>query len=220
MKMRAILIAFIVSACTNAFANPRLRLEATDVSLIALLANPERNEGRIIRVIGFLSSAETQEISIYPWREERRLFDASNEITLTAPAEVALVQRLSELDASLVLIEGRFTAKRKGHLALSAGSIEEIRRVDVWDPADVCDVIRNGIHGFISRGIAGPEDPEVLRLKRNLEKNGCVETYDCAELQRRTADLTLRQKRIGDHGRSQLLHYTREYDRMKCAAIP
>jgi len=100
-----------------------------EVSLIQLIANADAFDGEYVRVRGFYRR-EFEGTAIYVHREdyERRLTRNG----LWVSGDVAF-------DQQYVLIEGRFSATRRGHLGLYSGEIGEVTRAIPWPPSGAGD---------------------------------------------------------------------------------
>jgi hypothetical protein len=98
-----------------------------DVSMIQLLAAPERFHGQVVRVQGFLR-LEFEGNALYLHREDfgRALTRNASWVT---PSRAFAGKELSD---GYVLIEGEFDAKEKGHFGLFSRSIKNISRADRW----------------------------------------------------------------------------------------
>src|SRR5262249_1884257 len=85
---------------------------AENVSMLQLITTPEKYDGRVIRVLGFLW-LELEGNALYVHREDyenRLLF---NRIGLTPPSE-----DYSALRGQYVIVEGGFNANRACHLSM------------------------------------------------------------------------------------------------------
>ena len=91
-------------------------------SMVYLLAHPEQFEGKRVRIIGFLN-LEFEGNAIYAHRDDfqhgidRNGFWVGFQPTMEVPDDV---------NGSYVMIEGRFTAKSRGHLGMWSGTIDSI----------------------------------------------------------------------------------------------
>ena len=99
-----------------------------DLSLIQLIARPEDFDGQYVRVHGFYR-AEFEGTALYLHREDYEQGLGKNGFWITS----GKVQQ----DRQYVLVEGRFNAKRHGHLGLWSGEIDDVTRMEPWPPAAV-----------------------------------------------------------------------------------
>ena len=96
-----------------------------DVSLVALIAQPDLYHGHHVRVKGFYRN-EFEGTGIYLHREDYEQGLAKNGLWVHRSS--------AEHDLSYVLIEGRFDAEMTGHLGLWSGSIDDVTRMIPWPP--------------------------------------------------------------------------------------
>ena len=106
--------------------------EPTDVTLVQLIANPDRVDGKLIRVIGFLR-LEFEGDVLYLHRE-----DYENEILgngIWVSVTPAIAKQKATLNMNYVLLEGVFSSGDRGHMGMWSGAIKQIRRAELWAPA-------------------------------------------------------------------------------------
>ena len=96
--------------------------------MLQLIARPYDFDNEYVRVFGFYRS-EFEGTSIYFHREDYEQAMSKNGLWVT--------QDDRELDLKYVLIEGRFNAKRQGHMGLWSGEIDEVKRMQAWPPQAV-----------------------------------------------------------------------------------
>jgi hypothetical protein len=97
--------------------------EPQGVSLLQLIATPERYEGKRVLVEGFCHFA-FEEHSLYLHREDSDLLNVANAVWLDTPgAHEALTE-------TFVRVEGVFTAKEHGHLGAWPGELQSITRFE------------------------------------------------------------------------------------------
>jgi hypothetical protein len=104
--------------------------ELIDVSMINLIATPEKYHDKKIRVIGYLN-LEFEGNAIYLHKED---FDRSilrNAFWVDFSEKIAQTQR-HQCSRKYVLIEGTFDMKSHGHMGLFSGTINAITRLDIW----------------------------------------------------------------------------------------
>jgi hypothetical protein len=98
-----------------------------DVSIVQLLATPEKFDGKLIRVIGFLCLAFEGD-AVYLHREDFDHGLTQNALWVDVPEK-----RDESLSRKYVLLEGTFDASDHGHMGLFGGAIHKISRMSVWD---------------------------------------------------------------------------------------
>jgi len=95
--------------------------DAVSVSMVQLLANPERFEGQRVRVQGFCRLA-FEEQALYFHKEDSDMASSENGVWLR------LDRGDSGLSDKFVIVEGTFTARAHGHLGMWPGEIQSITR--------------------------------------------------------------------------------------------
>ena len=110
-------------------ARPGL-LEPEPVSIVALIATPEKYDGRLVRVIGFLH-LEFEGNAIYVHEEDHKRHLAINGLWVDENGACRSNRR--NPDGHYALLEGVFNATRKGHTGLWSGAIEKITRCERWE---------------------------------------------------------------------------------------
>jgi hypothetical protein len=103
--------------------------EPTNVTLVQLIANPEKFDGELIRVIGFLR-LEFEGNVLYLHRE-----DYENAILgdgIWVDATPAIMKQKATLNMNYVLLEGVFSSSDRGHMGMWSGAIKQIRRAELW----------------------------------------------------------------------------------------
>lgn len=127
--MKLIAVACIMSTLLVA---PIQAQEPADVTLVRLIANPEKFDGKLIRIIGFLR-LEFEGNVLYLHRE-----DYENAILgdgIWVDVTPAIKQQSATLNMNYVLLEGVFSASERGHMGMWSGTIKQIRRAQLWRSA-------------------------------------------------------------------------------------
>ena len=101
------------------------------VSLLQLIATPDAFDGKYVQVFGFVR-IEHEGTSIYLHREDWEHSLYKNGLWLAANDGAPEGSKEAQVNDRYALIEGRFTAKKKGHRDLWSGSIEDITRMQAW----------------------------------------------------------------------------------------
>jgi hypothetical protein len=99
------------------------------VSLLQLIATPEKFDKKPIRVVGFLR-LEFEGNALYLHREDYENAISGNGIWVDVSAKMA--RQEANLNMHYVLLQGIFNANDRGHMSLWSGSIKKIRRAVVW----------------------------------------------------------------------------------------
>ena len=101
--------------------------ETTEVSIKQLLDNPKQYDGKFIRVIGYVYlEFEGNIISNGPDKKYKR---PVRDVWLKVSDEIK--RERDKYNEKYVLVEGTFNAKEHGHMGLSIGTIENIKRFEV-----------------------------------------------------------------------------------------
>jgi hypothetical protein len=103
--------------------------EPTDASLIQLIANPDKYDGKFVRVIGFVR-LEFEGNAMYLHREDYENSLLKNAVWIDPTSE--MMKQREKFDKKYVLLEGTFDAKRFGHMGLFSGELHQLKRADVW----------------------------------------------------------------------------------------
>ncbi len=102
------------------------------VSLLQLIATPAAFDGKYVRVQGFVR-IEHEGTAIYLHREDWEHMLTKNGLWLAASDAAPEGSREAQVNNRYALIEGRFSANKKGHRGLWSGSLEEITRMQPWE---------------------------------------------------------------------------------------
>jgi hypothetical protein len=120
----------IVCACsryTPSYGEARRGWGCQDeyVSLINLVATPERYDGKYVSVLGYVS-LEFEGSAIYLDREDMRRCLTKNAIWLNVElgTNIPREELYRRFHGKCCLVEGRFNAQDKGHLGLFSGGLD------------------------------------------------------------------------------------------------
>ena len=109
---------------------------AQSVSMIELIANPERFDGKDVIVIGYVHLdkpplyEETSD-TVYIAESDHRHHISKNGLFLNVPTDSQLRKSFQD---DYAIIEGRFN-KSHGHMGLWSGTISNIQRLEKWPKA-------------------------------------------------------------------------------------
>ncbi len=101
--------------------------EIPEVSLIQLIASPERYDGKRVRVEGF-ALIEFEGNALYFHKEDKDVGLSKNAIWLEVPEEKETKWKLHS--GSYVLVVGTFRAANRGHWDMFSGALEGIIRFE------------------------------------------------------------------------------------------
>ena len=126
MRIPLLLFIFLNLAPAAFGALPIDPGQSVSVSLLQLVATPERFDGKLVRVVGYLW-IEFEGTALYLHKEDRVHHLMKNSIFLNLPESD--LKRSKELTGRYALVEGVFNSSDTGHMGLFSGSIHSIRRV-------------------------------------------------------------------------------------------
>jgi len=119
-----VVTASVIGSSSLMFAqDPREML----VSLIQLIANPTAFDQKRVLVKGFVV-LEFESQHLYLSEADAKHLVTRNSVWLDVSD--ALYARRAQFNRRYVLVEGTFNARRRGHLGLSSGEIENIGRFE------------------------------------------------------------------------------------------
>ncbi len=104
--------------------------EVRKVSMIQLIANPEKYEGARVRIKAFLN-LEFEGNALYLHREDFEKSIAENAIWIELTDKQLLAS--TRLSGGYTLVEGTFSAKERGHFGMFSGSIRQVTRIQGWE---------------------------------------------------------------------------------------
>jgi hypothetical protein len=104
-----------------------------DVSLVRVIANPERFDGKLVSLIGFLR-IEPEGTALYLSSEDYQHQVFGN--ALRVELNEQLRQDREELDMNYVHIVGVFDARHLGQMPFPSGSITNVSKWHLWSELD------------------------------------------------------------------------------------
>jgi hypothetical protein len=122
-KVMATAVCILLSQLVGALRGAN-EAEFIEVSLISLIATPERFDGKLVLVQGISYLDDQHSIyGIYLTRDDKRAGNDKNAVYLIlAP----VLGKLGRLNDRYVMARGRFRAEVKGHLGAFAGSLDDV----------------------------------------------------------------------------------------------
>jgi hypothetical protein len=112
------------------FKNGVISSEDFNVSIVRLIAKPERYHERKVQVTGYMN-LEFEGDAIYLHKEDCDQGLNKNGFWVTFSDKLDK-KEINKLNKSYVLMEGTFNANRHGHMGLFGGEIYEITRIISW----------------------------------------------------------------------------------------
>lgn len=104
---------------------------ATDVTMIQLIATPEKYDGELVRVIG-VGNLEFEGNCISLSKEDLK-YGVGNSIWIELGEKAISYEEAQRYNGEYVIIEGVFDKDDCGHMDMFCGSIKNISRYDLWD---------------------------------------------------------------------------------------
>lgn len=102
-----------------------------NISLVRLIATPEKYDGKTIQIIGYLN-LEFEGNAVYLHQEDYEKSLSKNSFWVDFSKEIKSKTDIMKYNKKYVIIVGRFNLKSKGHMGMFGGSIENISRLDIW----------------------------------------------------------------------------------------
>jgi hypothetical protein len=101
--------------------------DVPDVSLISLIATPDKYDGKYIRIagIGYFDSKGAVN-AVFLTREDKRKANGANAIFLNFGPTIKNADKLND---KFVVVQGTFVAHNRGHLGFFAASLYGVDRV-------------------------------------------------------------------------------------------
>ena len=119
------LIPLLVTVLSAFICGSRAAEMAEDVSMVQLIATPEKFDGKFVRVCGFLN-LEFEGDSAHLHRDD--LFQGLVRNGVWVDRTEAMERDKKKLNRHYVMIEGIFSAQDHGHMGLFEGIIKNITR--------------------------------------------------------------------------------------------
>ena len=108
-----------------------VKKENRDVSLIKLIATPEKYQGQVIQVMGYLS-LDFEGRAIYLHKEDYNHSLCSNAFSVQFSPDFEKIKNIAAYDKKYVVIIGTFNSGPSGHMGTYPGSLTNITRLDFW----------------------------------------------------------------------------------------
>ena len=102
-----------------------------DVSLIRLLANPEKYDGKHVRVCGYLN-VEFEGDALYFHQEDYLAHISKNGLWVNLNSSGKVAREAARFNKKYVVIEAVFDGNDTGHMGLFGGGLKDIIRIYLW----------------------------------------------------------------------------------------
>jgi hypothetical protein len=103
------------------------------VSIINLIATPEKYHGKKIQIIGYLH-LEFEGDAIYLHKEDYVNGIPDNGLWVNFSEDLAKKKKFEDYSDNYVIILGTFNKDSNGHMGLFNGTMDDIVRLDFWRP--------------------------------------------------------------------------------------
>lgn len=127
---RGLFVVLVMSICAHGQAPDKTaNSKPINVSMIALLATPERYNNRQVEIVGFLrigSMPEDDSLWLYEEDAKKRIFKNSFGLSLSTEQRKLFLQ----LNQSYVVVEGLFEEAEEGSSQPNSGYIRNVVRID------------------------------------------------------------------------------------------
>lgn len=136
-----ILLTFSLNACsqnkttkkeTESEKEKLIPFHEYDISMIRLIATPEKYDGKQIQVIGYLN-LEFEGTAIYLHKEDYSKGISDNGFWVNFSKEIGERKNLNNYNKKYVIIAGTFDMNSRGHMGMFGGTIKNITRLDLWN---------------------------------------------------------------------------------------
>ena len=102
------------------------------ISLINLIATPEKYDGKLVQVIGYLT-LEFEGKAIYLHKEDYVRGISDNGFWVDFSKEILDKKDIMNYNKKYVIIVGTFDMKSLGHMGMFGRTLKNITRLDFWD---------------------------------------------------------------------------------------
>lgn len=126
---RALALTMIITLLTISAAAPISRAQNNPVpikdtvSIIQLIATPEKYDRKVVRVMGFLR-LEFEGDAIYLHEDDYRHGISRNGLMVVRNAKIN--EKANKLDRHYVVLEGTFDGSNRGNMGLNSGTITNV----------------------------------------------------------------------------------------------
>jgi hypothetical protein len=105
-------------------------IEANDVSLIELIANPSKYDHKTVRIVGYLH-LEFEGNAIYLHKEDFQYSLSRNALWIEVPKDMTKEQ-MKAVNDHYVICTARFVARGHGHMDMNSGEVADVSRLQIW----------------------------------------------------------------------------------------
>jgi hypothetical protein len=116
--------------------------EYQEVSLISLIANPEKYDKRHVRVIGYLN-LEFEGNGLYFHKEDYDRSIEKNGLWVDMSRDSMHLPGIKQCNRNYVLVEATFDSSNNGHMDMWSGSLNNIKRLEIWKSVNNAPIEKN-----------------------------------------------------------------------------
>ena len=127
MKVTRLVTLFVLFFVAESLA---MAAQPVDVSMIQLIATPEKYQGKRVRLLAFLR-IEFEGNAVYLHKEDYEQAIFRNGLWIDLPKGIVSGNGLTN---QYVLVEGVFDGTQSGHMGLWSGMITDVTRLEPWHP--------------------------------------------------------------------------------------
>jgi hypothetical protein len=138
MKLKFILFMVCLTCCGLfgcRMTADRTKPKVEEVSLVQVLASPQKFDGRDIMVTGYYLSKGNENSTLYLSRDDARIGNISSGIAIAGyqNGRVITSEAFNKRQSCFLAVSGKFRAGPTGHMGLWPGMIESVTGVSVFD---------------------------------------------------------------------------------------
>jgi hypothetical protein len=124
-----------ISAQNNERNLENERREVVTVSLVNLIATPEKYHDKKVRLIGYFQYDEANLRNIFLHKEDSDKSILKNSFWVFFPKGISIdtITAYKGYDKQYVILEGIFDMNNQGPLSFFSGTIKEVSRMEPWD---------------------------------------------------------------------------------------
>jgi len=137
-SLGVVIVSIVVAVSIGASGQNRTPARARtaqplSVGMVALLATPQKFDGKLIRVIGVLG-IQPESNALYLHEEDYDYGLTKNSFSLRLTEEQE--KKFRVLNKKHVIVEGKFSANGPEAMDMTSGAIFDVYRLERWGPSD------------------------------------------------------------------------------------
>ena len=112
-----------------------------DVSIIQLIANPEKYHGKLVQVSG-VGNLEFEGDYISLRKDDRKYGASKNALWISFDTDIISYEEAQQYNGKYVIVRGIFDMYDPGHGSLFSGTIKNVSRYDLWEDEEIMEDIK------------------------------------------------------------------------------